>query len=313
LPPFMKKFKGLLLAMLASATFGFIPLFSIPLLNSGIALDSVCFYRFLFASFFMWIICKVKHVSLKMNWKETYTMFLLSIFYAATSIFLTASYKYMASGTATTIHFFYPVVVAGVMMLFFHEKFSWGKAIAIISGVFGVFFLSGGFSGRHVSIIGFLLVLVTIITYPTYIVGVNNSPVIMKMNGMKMTFYVLFFSAFLFFCNVLIKDGGHFTPLATGGQWANALALSIIPTLVSDFALIYAVQMVGSTVTAILGCMEPLVAVINGLIFFSEKFSYSEGIGMTLVFTAVFIIILNQKPKERQSDKEAIVSEQHGN
>jgi drug/metabolite transporter (DMT)-like permease len=163
----------------------------------------------------------------------------------------------MASGTATTIHFFYPVVVASVMMLFFHEKFSWGKAIAIISGVLGVFFLSGGFSGQHVSLIGFLLVLVTIITYPTYIVGVNNSPVIMKMNGMKMTFYVLFFSAFLFFCNVLIKDGAHFTPLATGGQWANALALSIIPTLVSDFALIYAVQMVGSTVTAILGCMEP--------------------------------------------------------
>ena len=42
----MKKFKGLLLAMLASATFGFIPLFSIPLLGSGIELDSLCFYRF---------------------------------------------------------------------------------------------------------------------------------------------------------------------------------------------------------------------------------------------------------------------------
>ena len=91
------------------------------------------------------------------------------------------------------------------------------------------------------------------------------------------------------------------------------MALSIIPTLVSDFALIYAVQMVGSTVTAILGCMEPLVAVINGLIFFSEKFSYSEGLGMALVFTAVFIIILNQKPKEQQSDKGDVVSEQHGN
>ena len=45
----MKKFKGLLLAMLASATFGFIPLFSIPLLGSGIELDSLCFYRFALA------------------------------------------------------------------------------------------------------------------------------------------------------------------------------------------------------------------------------------------------------------------------
>lgn len=298
----MRKFKGLLLAMLASATFGFIPLFSIPLLQGGkfaisadanIALDSVCLYRFAFASFFMWLICKLKKVSLKMSRKELVSMAVLSIFYASTSIFLTASYKYIPSGTATTIHFFYPVVVASAMMLFFHEKFSAAKAIAIVAGIAGVFFLSGGFTGERVSIIGFLLVLVTIITYPTYIVGVNRTPVVMGMNGMKMTFYVLLFSALLFLCNVLVR-GAHFAPLVTGNQWASAIALAIIPTLVSDFALIYAVQMVGSTVTAILGCMEPLVAVINGLIFFNEKFSWAEAAGMALVFTAVFIIILTQ-------------------
>ena len=88
----MRKFRGLLLAMLASATFGFIPLFSIPLLRSGVDLDSVCFYRFAFAAFFMWIICKVMRVDLSFKWKEIVAMGILSIFYAATSFFLTASY-----------------------------------------------------------------------------------------------------------------------------------------------------------------------------------------------------------------------------
>ncbi|MBE6244542.1 MAG: DMT family transporter [Bacteroidales bacterium] len=294
----MRKFRGLLLAMLASATFGFIPLFSIPLLKSGMELDSVCFYRFALASFFMWIICKVKGVSLKCSGKEILAMGLLSIFYAATSFFLTASYKYISSGTATTIHFFYPVVVALAMILLFGEKVSIWKIIAIVSGIAGVFFLSGGITGEKISLTGLILVLVTVITYPTYVVGVNQTPVVMRMNGMKQTFLVLFFSAIIFFVNVLVK-GAHFSPLSTSYQWEYAIALAIIPTLVSDFALIYAIQMAGSTITAILGCMEPLVAVICGVIFFGETFTANSLAGMLLVFAAVFIIILCSRPRKQ--------------
>ncbi len=294
----MRKFRGLLLAMLASATFGFIPLFSIPLLRSGVDLDSVCFYRFALASFFMWIICKVKGVSLKCSGKEILAMGLLSIFYAATSFFLTASYKYISSGTATTIHFFYPVVVALAMILLFGEKVSIWKIIAIVAGIAGVFFLSGGITGEKISLTGLILVLVTVITYPTYVVGVNQTPVVMRMNGMKQTFLVLFFSAIIFFVNVLVK-GAHFSPLSTSYQWEYAIALAIIPTLVSDFALIYAIQMAGSTITAILGCMEPLVAVICGVIFFGETFTANSLAGMLLVFAAVFIIILCSRPRKQ--------------
>ena len=294
----MRKFRGLLLAMLASATFGFIPLFSIPLLKSGMELDSVCFYRFALASFFMWIICKVKGVSLKCSGKEILAMGLLSIFYAATSFFLTASYKYISSGTATTIHFFYPVVVALAMILLFGEKVSVWKIIAIVAGIAGVFFLSGGITGEKISLTGLILVLVTVITYPTYVVGVNQTPVVMRMNGMKQTFLVLFFSAIIFFVNVLVK-GAHFSPLSTSYQWEYAIALAIIPTLVSDFALIYAIQMAGSTITAILGCMEPLVAVICGVIFFGETFTANSLTGMLLVFAAVFIIILCSRPRKQ--------------
>lgn len=284
--------------MLASATFGFIPLFSIPLLKSGMELDSVCFYRFALASFFMWIICKVKGVSLKCSGKEILAMGLLSIFYAATSFFLTASYKYISSGTATTIHFFYPVVVALAMILLFGEKVSIWKIIAIVAGIAGVFFLSGGITGEKISLTGLILVLVTVITYPTYVVGVNQTPVVMRMNGMKQTFLVLFFSAIIFFVNVLVK-GAHFSPLSTSYQWEYAIALAIIPTLVSDFALIYAIQMAGSTITAILGCMEPLVAVICGVIFFGETFTANSLAGMLLVFAAVFIIILCSRPRKQ--------------
>jgi drug/metabolite transporter (DMT)-like permease len=136
--------------------------------------------------------------------------------------------------------------------------------------------------------------LVTIFTYGSYIIGVNNIKAIANMNGMKMTFYVLAFSCFLFFTNIVVK-GGEFAPLVTFDHWWNILALAFIPTLISDLTLIYAIQLIGSTITAILGCMEPLTAAIVGVLVFHEKISPVQGIGMILVFAAVTFVILAQK------------------
>ena len=44
------KVKGFLYGLIASATFGLIPLFSIPALENGVGLDSLLFYRFSLAS-----------------------------------------------------------------------------------------------------------------------------------------------------------------------------------------------------------------------------------------------------------------------
>ena len=46
--------------------------------------------------------------------------------------------------------------------------------------------------------------------------------------------------------------------------------LSLIPTLVSDLTLILAIQHVGSTTAAIMGCMEPLTAVSMGVLFWEN-------------------------------------------
>ena len=306
----MKKFKGLLLAIISSATFGFIPLFSIPLLKNGVGLDSVCFYRFFFSALIMGIFLTIKKISLKVTFREFVSLFFLTVFYAATSMFLTGSYQYIPSGIATTIHFLYPVLVAVFMILFFREKVSGEKISAIILAIAGVYFLCGGWTGSTsadaagaIPLKGLLMVLLTVFTYASYIVGVNKTPAINHINGMKMTFYVLADSAFIFLCNILVK-GARFGMLPDGGAWANALALALLPTLISDLTLIYAIHMIGSTTTAILGCMEPLTAVIMGIIFFGERLDLPQGAGMALIFVAVFLVILAQrKTSERLPSK----------
>lgn len=307
------------MAILSSATFGLIPLFSIPLMENAdksleIDLDSVCFYRFLFSALLMGLIVfisfakrhkgegigKIMHEAFALSGKQFGLLMLISVFYASTSIFLTASYTIggIPSGIATTMHFLYPVFVTAVMILFIGEKLTAGKVISVMLAFGGVFFLSGASISGDFTLnpLGLLFVLVTIFTYGSYIIGVNNIEAIAGMNGMKLTFYVLAFSCLLFCCNILVK-GGEFAPLVTFHQWWNILALAFIPTLISDLTLVYAIQIIGSTTTAILGCMEPLTAVLVGIAVFGEKLSSSQIIGMVLVFLAVNLVILSQKKK----------------
>ena len=314
----MRSIKGLIMAILSSATFGLIPLFSIPLMeNPGntsleLDLDNVCFYRFLFSALLMGIILFAKNLgnpevgngikgALKSSFgvspKQFFLLLLISVFYASTSIFLTASYTIgeIPSGIATTMHFLYPVFVTSIMILFLGEKITWQKLLAVVLAFGGVYFLSGATFGNSTSLnpLGLIFVLVTIFTYGSYIIGVNNIKAIASMNGMKLTFYVLAFSCFLFLCNILVK-GVEFQPVTTFHQWWNILALAFIPTLVSDLTLVYAIQLIGSTTTAILGCMEPLTAVLVGIAVFGEKLNANQGIGMVLVFFAVYLVIAAQ-------------------
>ena len=311
----MRNLRGLIMAILSSATFGLIPLFSIPLMENAdrsleLDLDNVCFYRFLFSALLMGVITfigfarkgngplnirKVAVEAFGLQTKQFFLLLLISVFYASTSIFLTASYTIgeIPSGIATTMHFLYPVFVTAVMILFFGEKLTVAKALSIAMAFGGVYFLSGASFGGNFTLnpLGLLFVLVTIFTYGSYIIGVNNLKAIAGMNGMKLTFYVLAFSCMLFCCNILVK-GGEFAPLTTFHQWWNILALAFIPTLISDLTLVYAIQIIGSTTTAILGCMEPLTAVLVGITVFGERLGLNQGIGMVLVFMAVYLVII---------------------
>ena len=100
----MRQLKGVLLAMISSSTFGLIPLFALPAMQEGgIGLRIVL--SFAISAVVVGAYLLLRRVDLRITLKEFGTMFLLGGAYASTSLFLTASYLYIPSGVATTIHF----------------------------------------------------------------------------------------------------------------------------------------------------------------------------------------------------------------
>ncbi|MGL4491600.1 MAG: EamA family transporter, partial [Tannerellaceae bacterium] len=79
----------------------------------------------------------------------------------------------------------------------------------------------------------------------------------------------------------------------------NLFFLALVPTLISNLALIEAIKRVGSTTTAILGSMEPVTAVTVGIFVFAEPFSVSQFMGIVLIIAAVTLVILSKQLKRR--------------
>ena len=294
----MNNLRGVLYAVVSSATFGLIPLFSIPLLQGGMSSPAILFYRFGLAAAMMGLIALATRRPLRITWPQTGTLLLLGAMYSVTALGLLRSYTYIPSSVATTINFLYPLGVAIVMTLFFREKNSVWLLVAILISVVGVALLSWGDIGGPQSdraIVGVGFAGATVLTYTSDIVGVKKSR-ISRLDPMIQAFYVLLFSACFFLVYALSTTGA---PLPGKWHlWQNLLLLALVPTVVSNLTLVLAIKEIGSTMTSILGSMEPLTAVLVGVLHFGEKFGLDSASGLILIITAVIIVILQAKKKE---------------
>lgn len=109
---------GFFYSLLAAATFGLTPFFSIPLMRSGLSPQSVLFYRFLTATVIMALILLPRRRLLPPCRSDIAKLAGVSLMYMLAALTFFWSFAYLPSGVAATIHFLYPVMVMLFMVVF---------------------------------------------------------------------------------------------------------------------------------------------------------------------------------------------------
>lgn len=283
--------KGIILAFISSGTFGLIAFFSIPLLKAGLHAPSILFYRSLIAAALLGLICLVRKKKFDISPKVAVQLFLLGMLYTFTAMGLIYSYNFISSGIATTIHFLYPVVVACMMIIFYKERLSKNLLLAAVISIFGVGLLcwdSEGFINSE----GLLAALLTVFTYAAYVVNLNR-PGIKKLETPVIMFYVMLFGALIFAVFSSFTTGIEILPDANA--WLNIIGLAVFATVFSGLALILAVKNAGSTISSILGSMEPVVATAVGILHFHEPYGWNSLLGLLIIIVAVVMVITTEK------------------
>ena len=279
---------GFLLALLSSAAFGLIPLFSLPLLHDGMSPECVLFYRFLFGALAILPMPVLRHERLAAPPRELLRLALFSIMYALAALLMFQGFHYLPSGVASTLQFLYPLMVMIIMILFFHEKPSLITVCSVLLAILGVFLLSGGEGEGTVSLKGIVLLLVSALCNAVYICGLHVAR-IRSISGLSITFWVLFFGMAASLANAVAS--GTFQWLHSWEELALAVLLAVVTAAISNLTLVLVIQRIGSTMASILGVMEPLTAVTVGILVFDEPATPGVFAGVAVICAAVVLVM----------------------
>ncbi len=316
----VKNYSGYVFAALAAASYGTNPIFAKPLYADGMNPDSVLLFRYAFGIALLgllmiwngWRRHNLK-TAFRVNRHSLPQLVILGILMALSSLTLFLSYNYMPVGIASTLLFTYPILVAVIMTLIYHERMSWLVVVCLLLACTGIGLLcetgdpstpsnlslpSDATNGSNPSegvspfMIGALLVFLSSLSYAIYLVGLNKTRV-RTIASMPATFYVLCFGLLLFVWRVGMNS--PFTLPEQGLMWLNLVALGLLPTVVSLIFTAMAIQRIGSTQTALFGALEPVTAVVLGIIFLGESLNLRELVGMALIFVSVTLVVNRRK------------------
>ncbi len=205
----------------------------------------------------------------------------------------------MPLSTAAILLYTSPIWIMLMSVLFFREKLNGKKLLALALAFTGCVLVSG-ISGEGISLTGLLVGLGSGIGYGLY--SILGTVALRKYTPYTVTTYTFLFAAA---GSWLICSPADLTAKFSAAPdlfplllfcGLTALVTAVIPFLAYTLGL----NTVEASRAGILATIEPLVATLIGILFFSERLTPVSGIGIILILSAVIILNIRAKSKHAE-------------
>lgn len=276
--------------IITGITYGLNPLFAVPLMKNGAAIESILFSRYFFAVLILGLFLILRKQSFRISWKQAGVLLVLGLLYTASSLFLFEAYNYIASGLATTLVFLYPVLVA-IIMVFLKVVPSWPVWLAIAATFGGVLIMTQNDGTQTIDPIGVMLSLGSALVYALFIVIINRSKTIASISNSLLTCYTLVVGSVIFLGSAIFSDVTITSCISKSADWINLVGLALLPTIVSTATLAIASRNIGATKASVLGVFEPITAILVGTLVFGEPLTTNIIAGISIAIIAVTFMI----------------------
>lgn len=282
---------GICAGIIAGVSYGTNPLFAKPLLESGVPVLVMLFFRYGISALLLagWML--LKREPFRVKGRELSLLAVLGLLFACSSLFLFISYEFIPSGLATTLVYLYPVFVALIMVLLRFYP-SWQTWVSIAATFGGILLLSQPSGAAQIKPLGILLAVGSALSYAFYLVIVNRSKRIKHVSEHTLTLYALLTGTALFASIRAVQGGSFIEGVNCPGDWANLIGLALVPTMISMLTLAISSRLIGPTKTSVLGVFEPLTAILIGTFLFGEPLTMKMGLGIAVCVAAVLYMIL---------------------
>lgn len=277
---------GLLAAVLSALLFGISPSLAKLAYQGGSNPLTMTFTRALLGLPVLILMAKKTGVSLRLTKAEALALLPVSLLGSfATTILLYSSYAYIGVGTATVLHYLFPVLVMIGGLVFFREKINGWKLIALLLGFSGVLSFLGTSDGLAPA--GVLLALASAFSYAGLMVGIERT-VIRRMPVLKVAVYSNILACL---ASLILALPSRSLRLDMGAAaWFYSLLVSLMVAVGAFSLLNLAILKTGATTTAIVAMLEPLTSVLVGWLLLKEKLTPLNLAGFALILAGVFLV-----------------------
>ncbi len=288
--------KGLLAAIMSAVLFGFMPITTKYLYGFGCSTITVVFFRQLLALPIV-LILFAKGEKVKIKKRELLSALnIIIVGMLLTQTLLYASYNYISTGLATTLHFSYPVFAVVGMLIFYKSKLTWIKILCVALCTSGILLFYEHTEG--IAFRGMIIALLSGLTYAYYIIRLGKSDLRFMPPMQYAALYIVVNSTVLFVYGNITNSIQYEFPLRF---WIVMFLFALAITIAAVLLVQYAVKYIEPDTVSILSTLEPITSIIIGILLLNETINLKTGLGMLLILLAVFIITLyNKEPKKEQ-------------
>ena len=286
------KQKGIIFTMIATILFGVTPAdgkLTYAMGNNGVQL---AFLRHLFVLPLFLMIVIYQGQSLRLNKSQCLDVFKVGFFgNTLTIVMLYSSYEYIGVGSATVLHFLYPLFVVCMNFILYHQKLNKQQLCCLALAIIGIFCFMDSSSS---SLIGALLAILSGVFFAYYMVGMDHSS-IRYMSPYVFNFYLVLMNSIVIFILAFLLGRVSILPLQA---YILSGVVAVLTSLIGVVLLQKGIYCLGASLTAILSTLEPITSIVVGVVWLNESLTLLKIIGCILVLLSTFILVKAQNQKE---------------
>ena len=275
-------------------SFGFVPLFTKVVMQEGLDVVAIGFFRFLGLGLFSLLMILVQKRPLSVDANQFPAIVVDSFFQVVTMLLLSASYLFIPTGNATSLHFMYPVFVFLILYLYYKNRFSKMQWIALICCAIGIVCFID-FDNMN-NWIGMGIAIASGLTYAIYMVILDKQG-LAKIDPFVLSFIGCVLETIFLAVLGLAMGSFQMTLNAMGILSLFILAgLSVCGTLLLQVGTRY----IGSGMASLFCLFEPLTSLVCGWLILKDPLRWGSVLGCVLIFGGILLIL---KPSKRTKEK----------
>lgn len=200
----------------------------------------------------------------------------------------------MTLSTAAILLYTSPIWIMLMSLLFFHEKLTVRKVLALALA-FGGCVLVSGISGGGLTLTGFLVGLGAGVGYGLY--SILGTVALRRYSPYTVTTWTFVIAAI---GSILMSHPADMVAKCAAapsqlGLWGFGLLTALVTAVIPFLAYTLGLRSVEASKAGILATVEPMVATLIGVLVFSEPLTLMSGLGVLLILAAVVILNVSKE------------------